>query len=322
MKSLSLFTLTIALAVASSASAQDEKREKARARPNAGVAKFVNRAAPAQQPRAIQRGQNLRPNFNANTAAPTRAFRSQGAASYNSDVSVGRGGRPFISRTPRSFQPRTPVVSANNATTFTPNQSRFGVNTGRRHGGNRDGIGGNRDWRNGRGDGNGVWNGASADWQNRNGDANNRLEHRRRGDHHQDFHNRHEGDPNFALTHSRWHRQHQDRSWWRSRYNRFTLFGGGYYYWDNNYWYPAYGYDPYFSTYTYDAPIYGYNDQEPGQVIANVQAELQRRGYEPGGVDGEFGPMTRRAILDYQQDNGLPVTGEIDETTLNALGLQ
>ena len=320
MKSLPLLTLIIALAVVSNAFAEDEGREKPRARHDAAVAKFTNRVA--QQPRVIQRAPNPRANFNANTAASIRASRGRGAASYNSDISVGRGRRPFISRTPRTFQPSPPVVTADSATTFTPNQSRFGVNTGRRHGGNRDGMGGNRDWRNGRGNGNGVWNGANADWQNRNGDANNRIEHRPRGDRHQDFHNRHEGDPNFALTHSRWHRQHQDRGWWRSHYNRFALFGGGYYYWDNNYWYPAYGYDPYFSTYAYDAPIYGYNDQEPGQVIANVQAELQRLGYEPGGVDGEFGPMTRRAILDYQQDNGLPVTGEIDETTLNALGLE
>ena len=71
-------------------------------------------------------------------------------------------------------------------------------------------------------------------------------------------------------------------AWWRSNYSRFALFGGGYYYWDSGYWYPAYGYDPYFSTYVYDAPIYGYNDLEPGQVIASVQAELQRRGYDPG----------------------------------------
>ena len=92
--------------------------------------------------------------------------------------------------------------------------------------------------------------------------------------------------------------------------------------WNAGYWYPAYGYDPYFSSYVYDAPIYGYNDLEPGEVIARVQAELQRLGYDPGAVDGDFGPATREAVLDFQQDNGLPVTGEIDEDTLSALGLE
>ena len=53
-----------------------------------------------------------------------------------------------------------------------------------------------------------------------------------------------------------WDRTHHDRAWWRSHYNRFAVFGGGYYYWNTGYWYPAYGYDPYFSTYSYDAPIY------------------------------------------------------------------
>ena len=39
---------------------------------------------------------------------------------------------------------------------------------------------------------------------------------------------------------------HHDRHWWRSHYNTtFVLFGGGYYYWDAGYWYPAYGYNPY-----------------------------------------------------------------------------
>ena len=57
-------------------------------------------------------------------------------------------------------------------------------------------------------------------------------------------------------------------------------------------------------------------------MIASVQAELQRLGYNPGGVDGSFGPRTRRALIDFQQDNGLPVTGEIDEETLSALGLE
>ncbi len=122
--------------------------------------------------------------------------------------------------------------------------------------------------------------------------------------------------------HGNWDRRHHNRAWWRDNFTRFALFGGGYYYWNSGFWYPAYGYDPYFSTYVYDAPIYGYNNLEPGDVVASVQRELQRQGYDAGGVDGDYGPATRRALLDYQRDNGLPVTGEIDEATLDALGLQ
>ena len=119
-----------------------------------------------------------------------------------------------------------------------------------------------------------------------------------------------------------WHHRH-DRSWWRHNYSntRFVLFGGGYYFWNNGYWYPAYGYDPAYSTYAYDEPIYGYNNYAPGQVITNVQAELQNEGYYDGEIDGLIGPATRDALARYQADNGLYVTRAIDEPTLESLGL-
>ena len=84
---------------------------------------------------------------------------------------------------------------------------------------------------------------------------------------------------------------------------------------------PAYGYDPAYNTYAYDEPIYGYNDLDPAQVIANVQTELQRLGYYRYAVDGWMGPMTRAAIANYQRDNGLAITSAIDGPTLQSLGL-
>jgi hypothetical protein len=121
----------------------------------------------------------------------------------------------------------------------------------------------------------------------------------------------------------RYHGRHgtRDRSWWRSNYNRFALFGGGYYYWDRGYWYPAYGYDPRYSTYRYDEPIYGYNQMEPGRVLRNVQIKLRRMGYYRGSIDGLIGPMTRSALTRFQRDNALPITRRIDGPTLAALGL-
>ena len=159
-------------------------------------------------------------------------------------------------------------------------------------------------WRN---NDNNVGENNEGNWRNRDGNNNNRWQNR--------------GD-NWRRRHGHWNHNHRDRSWWRSNYSRFALFGGGYYYLNSGYWYPAYGYDPYFSNYSYDAPLYAYNDQDPGQIIASVQGELERRGYGVGGIDGTYGPMTRRALLRYQSDNGLPATGEIDEETLSALGLE
>jgi hypothetical protein len=125
-----------------------------------------------------------------------------------------------------------------------------------------------------------------------------------------------------ARNNFNWH-QHHDRSWWHYHYpsTRFVIFGGGYYFWNNGYWYPAYGYDPAYSRYTFDEPIYGPNESDPGRVISDVQIQLQRDGYYAGPIDGLIGPMTRRALARYQADNGLYVTRAIDEPTLQALGL-
>ncbi len=187
-----------------------------------------------------------------------------------------------VNRTPRVYNPA-------NA------QNNFGYPDAR--------VGSSHNWRGNAGYGNAnngnVNNGnGNSNWKNRRGD-----------------HSRWSNFRNFE-------RSRHDRGWWRNRYTRFALFGGGYYYYNSGFWYPAYGYDPYFTNYSYDAPIYAYNDQEPGQVIANVQSELSQRGYNPGAVDGTYGPATRNALLNFQADSGLPESGEIDEATLDALGLQ
>ena len=122
----------------------------------------------------------------------------------------------------------------------------------------------------------------------------------------------------FRSYHPEWH----DQGWYRSRYGRVELIGGGYYYFNNGYWYPAWGYDTSAAYYPYDGPIYvGHGAQPPDRVIADVQAELQQMGYYTGEVDGLLGPLTRQALRDYQADHGLMVTEVIDEPTLDALQL-
>jgi len=116
--------------------------------------------------------------------------------------------------------------------------------------------------------------------------------------------------------------ERHDERYYRSRYSRVELIGGGYYYFDNGYWYPAWGYSPQHEYYAYDAPIYvGKRAVPPDQVIAKVQAVLQRMGHYKGEVDGLLGPLTRRALTAYQADNGLIRTAVIDEPTLDALGM-
>jgi hypothetical protein len=120
----------------------------------------------------------------------------------------------------------------------------------------------------------------------------------------------------------RWNwRQRHDRDWWRRNNFRLVLYGGGYWYWNSGWWYPAYGYDPYYSHYVYDGPIFGYGQAAPGDVTVDVQRALAQQGYYYGPIDGILGPGTRSAIQRYQIDHGLAVTAAIDEQTLYTLGL-
>ena len=112
-----------------------------------------------------------------------------------------------------------------------------------------------------------------------------------------------------------------DRVWYTSHYDRVVVMGGGYYYWDAGYWYPAWGYDPAFSIYVYDGPIYSYDNLPPDQVTMNVQSALQDEGYYTGEIDGLVGPQTRDALGTYQVDHNLEVTSAIDEPTVESLGL-
>jgi hypothetical protein len=119
--------------------------------------------------------------------------------------------------------------------------------------------------------------------------------------------------------------------------NRFFFgFGfGGYGYGGYPYYpyYPGYYYPPYYP-YPYYPGAYpagapggypgaapgGYPGAAPGgysgatsavdpAMVREVQAELQRRGYNVGPVDGRLGPRTKTAIREYEQRNGLPADG-------------
>src|SRR5690349_23002645 len=105
----------------------------------------------------------------------------------------------------------------------------------------------------------------------------------------------------------------------------FPGFGfGGYPYYP---YYPAYYYPPYYPYpyYPYYPPYAAYPAAAPGgypaaanpgatsavdpATVREIQAELQRGGYDVGPVDGRLGPRTKAAIRQYEQQNGLPVDG-------------
>ncbi len=53
--------------------------------------------------------------------------------------------------------------------------------------------------------------------------------------------------------------------------------------------------------------------------ISGIQQKLQADNLYNGKIDGMLGPQTRRAIADYQKQNGLRVTANLDRQTRDSL---
>ena len=55
--------------------------------------------------------------------------------------------------------------------------------------------------------------------------------------------------------------------------------------------------------------------------VRQIQTVLKQKGYYQGNIDGIFGTNTKKAVTDFQRDNGLKVDGIAGTQTLKALGL-
>lgn len=56
-------------------------------------------------------------------------------------------------------------------------------------------------------------------------------------------------------------------------------------------------------------------------VVRTVQERLRRQGFYSGAIDGIWGPNTAAAVEHFQQVRGLQATGQLNPTTITALGL-
>ena len=145
----------------------------------------------------------------------------------------------------------------------------------------------------------------------------------------------------FARRSADWHRDWDRRHdhWWHGHRCHFVngfwfIYDTGFYPYD--YWYPygygyyasdyyPYGYDP--GVYEdsgvnyYGQDAYGSSEQDADSTVGPVQKQLARQGYYREEIDGIFGAETRRAVVRYQSDHGLPMTGNLNADTLRALGL-
>jgi hypothetical protein len=136
-----------------------------------------------------------------------------------------------------------------------------------------------------------------------------------------------------------WHRdwdRHRDHFW---HGHRCRFVNGSWFIFDFGFpWYPyAYPYDYYaydFYPYQYDPGVYegddgdyygqgayDSSDEYADSTVSAAQAQLSRQGYYRGEIDGIFGPETRRAVMRYQSDHDLRMTGRLNADTLHALGL-
>jgi len=58
---------------------------------------------------------------------------------------------------------------------------------------------------------------------------------------------------------------------------------------------------------------------DEGSDVALLQRKLQQSGYYEGEVDGLFGPITERAVINFQKDNNLIIDGIVGPQTLSHL---
>lgn len=56
-----------------------------------------------------------------------------------------------------------------------------------------------------------------------------------------------------------------------------------------------------------------------GPDVRKLQAELEKHGVRTGGVDGHFGPMTQRAVTEFQRGKGISANGVVGPETWAAL---
>lgn len=60
---------------------------------------------------------------------------------------------------------------------------------------------------------------------------------------------------------------------------------------------------------------------ESYQTVVQAQQDLKRLQYYTGPIDGIVGPLTKKAVFQYQYEMDLPITGYLDKSTAHSLRL-
>lgn len=56
-------------------------------------------------------------------------------------------------------------------------------------------------------------------------------------------------------------------------------------------------------------------------LVREVQQALNDKGFNPGPIDGKWGPRTQAALTKFQNSEGISASRRLDEQTLAALGV-
>ncbi len=57
------------------------------------------------------------------------------------------------------------------------------------------------------------------------------------------------------------------------------------------------------------------------QQVRQLQQSLNDKGFSVGAVDSEWGPRTEEALKKFQESKSMPSSGQLNESTISALGL-
>jgi putative chitinase len=67
--------------------------------------------------------------------------------------------------------------------------------------------------------------------------------------------------------------------------------------------------------------VFALKEGSAGADVRKLQEILKQRGFNPGAIDGDFGPATKAAVIAYQRSEGLLADGIAGPRTQHALGL-
>jgi hypothetical protein len=58
------------------------------------------------------------------------------------------------------------------------------------------------------------------------------------------------------------------------------------------------------------------------ELVRQAQQALKDKGIDAGPVDGQWGPLTRQGVKQFQEQNQIQATGQLDQQTLASLGIE